>query len=514
MIYAFTYHRFERLTGPFDSPNTLAVLLATILLLLPLLHKRAINPSLQKAGALLWVAASLMLTHGLAATYSRGGWLAYALGLSGLICVAYYAKGRLSQRLLQPAFALAVILGAMLLLQPAGVDRLQSFADSEDRSIGNRLIVYEGALDVIAQNPWFGVGWNRFADYYQSWLQPLDLPHSYPGALNNYLCLGAELGLPALFCYLTLVWGSIWWACRRAVLGQSPALACLASAQAAFQAAGQFTYTLTLPEIAWLSPFLLVCSWVAGVRQGANSPDLRYAAVVGMGTAFTVCLALFLTGIQMLDYAPTRPGFFSISGSARAVLVTPRDTQRRSVLIYCNDRNQSIATMGRPTLRYLAERNITTLACDSPEGSAFNPPGQIAELIHLAKARFPAQTPIYLLGINPGSRTALAAAAQSNPGTLAGVITIGAPYDWPEPETSPLNNLRKISCPLFLIHSEHNHLVSRDEGFKLKTEAERLGLDVRWWLVPDTSHYFSGTEWHHILDVVIHYIQGQPDTRP
>jgi hypothetical protein len=63
-------------------------------------------------------------------------------------------------------------------------------------------------LQIMADHPWFGVGWAMPDDLYQSYYMP---PRLTEGALftNSYAVLGAKLGLPALLCFWVYIWLSL-----------------------------------------------------------------------------------------------------------------------------------------------------------------------------------------------------------------------------------------------------------------------------------------------------------------
>jgi len=77
----------------------------------------------------------------------------------------------------------------------------ESFKDKLDTSSQKRLTIWEGGLDMMLEHPFLGVGYGRFPERigdYRPSVANMD-PH------NNFLKIGAEMGLPALACFLVVL---------------------------------------------------------------------------------------------------------------------------------------------------------------------------------------------------------------------------------------------------------------------------------------------------------------------
>ncbi|MDR1192428.1 MAG: O-antigen ligase family protein [Verrucomicrobiales bacterium] len=487
----FFYHTHVRFQGFWDSPNTCAVLLGVALLCSALFF----NKKLHWSPKLIAIVSVWYLSNLLAHTYSRGAWVAYGASLIFLLVIIRGYRWPVIWMMLAFAFN--------LLLLPSGTERVLSSGDFAEGSVHNRLIVYKGATAVISQQPIGGIGWQKFSDYYWTWHQPSKLTAKYPGALNNYLCLAAELGLPVLWLYLLIIWSSIVCSSWLAVRGQSLLAACLAAAQVCFQIAGQFTYTLTLLEIAWVSPLILAVAFgqflISRAETRRRGAFFKIGLWVSAG-ALLVCGGIYAAGCFFARQLPARVAFFDDN---QAVLVAPNRAPVRAAVVYSMDKGENIQKLGRDTLRYLASHGIAALAVNATDNNA-NSAAQISRLIEKARVAFPDHTPIFVFGVNSGTRSALAAAGKTD--RLAGIILLGSAYEWPEEDESPRKNLAKITCPLYFIHGQYNFLVSYQEGLKLKAEAERLNLPVQWRLLPDYSHYFTASEWQAIMDDLADYV--------
>jgi hypothetical protein len=84
-----------------------------------------------------------------------------------------------------------------------------SAVNQADFSWRNRITGWEGALQITAEHPWFGAGWNRPEVLYEHYYLRPKLDESKAIEMNDYLMLGATLGIPALFCFGMYVWLSL-----------------------------------------------------------------------------------------------------------------------------------------------------------------------------------------------------------------------------------------------------------------------------------------------------------------
>jgi O-antigen ligase len=87
--------------------------------------------------------------------------------------------------------------------------RALSAVNTVDFSWRNRISAWEGALQIAAEHPWFGAGWNQPERLYEHYYLPPKLTESAAIQMNDYLMLGATLGLPALFSFAMYIWLSL-----------------------------------------------------------------------------------------------------------------------------------------------------------------------------------------------------------------------------------------------------------------------------------------------------------------
>jgi hypothetical protein len=84
----------------------------------------------------------------------------------------------------------------------AVVRRAFSAGNRNDFSWRNRLVAYEGAMQMMASRPWTGFGWDRPTDVFAEFFMPRRLTEPLAIQLNDYFTVGMTLGLPGLACFL------------------------------------------------------------------------------------------------------------------------------------------------------------------------------------------------------------------------------------------------------------------------------------------------------------------------
>ncbi|MEZ4868540.1 MAG: O-antigen ligase family protein [Caldilineaceae bacterium] len=230
--------RFMRASGSFRQPNPYAGYLG---LCLPVAASLALwagqelwhkaKPARQSGHwlwALIYGGATGVISLGLLASWSRGGWLGAALGLAVVVILSMRRAAVFS------AFAAVLIAGGLLLGSampqwiPAPLtarlqdlpayfglsDVLSQPVTDENFAVLERVAHWAAALRMWDQAPWFGVGPGNYAVVYPEvrlplWEEPLGHAH------NIYLNLLAESGLFGLAAFL-LFWAvTIGWLWRQ-----------------------------------------------------------------------------------------------------------------------------------------------------------------------------------------------------------------------------------------------------------------------------------------------------------
>jgi O-antigen ligase len=244
------YYGSPRWLGPWNNPNIFGLFMGTGITLAAGMGMR--KWKIEEGGAkmidmgwksqvwkyfcaLLCFFAAFLMARGLLHSYSRGAWIATFCGLCYLFwsyathltptltprraggegeslscnsCVSCLKKNR--------PFLFMVLISAILLVfwhfrqtewRPAR--RAFSSVKLIDFSWRNRIAALEGALQITAENPWFGVGWNQPKPLYEHYYLPPKLAEGGAIGMNDYLMLGATLGIPTLFCFGMYLWLSL-----------------------------------------------------------------------------------------------------------------------------------------------------------------------------------------------------------------------------------------------------------------------------------------------------------------
>ena len=144
--------------------------------------------------------ALALLSAGIAASVSRGGYLAIALSLIIVTALA----GPLAvdppnrARMRWAAAATVLVLATAVSLQPRWVGLIHG---ALDRSASSRLSLYLTGLEVVRDHPWFGVGLGAFQEVFPAYQK------TEPGFLidhlhNDWLELLIEAGAAGFVVYL------------------------------------------------------------------------------------------------------------------------------------------------------------------------------------------------------------------------------------------------------------------------------------------------------------------------
>ncbi len=194
------------------------------------------------AVVIMFLFAAGLMARGLLHSYSRGAWLATFCGIAYLLwqCVnresILFRSSRgneapfVDPSTLDPQHSTATlnwfhrnVLSLAAIVFCVGILLFWHFRQTEwhparrafsavntvDFSWRNRLPAWEGALQITVEHPWFGTDWNQPMPLYEHYYLSPKLTESAAIAMNDYLMLGAILGIPALFCFGMYLWLSL-----------------------------------------------------------------------------------------------------------------------------------------------------------------------------------------------------------------------------------------------------------------------------------------------------------------
>jgi O-antigen ligase len=172
--------------------------------------------------AVLCLFAAILMGRGLLHSYSRGAWLAAICGLGYLFWSSVQSpkskvQGHWIYWLKKNWLPFSVILASAFALsfwqfrqtEAIIAKRALSVGNVNDFSWRNRISTWEGAFQIMAEHPWLGAGWNKPEALYDPYYLLPKMEESGAIGLNDYLMLGATLGVPALICFGMYIWLSL-----------------------------------------------------------------------------------------------------------------------------------------------------------------------------------------------------------------------------------------------------------------------------------------------------------------
>jgi hypothetical protein len=224
-LLGYRYMERIRWIGSSGNPNTYGLLMGTgLLLAIGLGLVNYTNSSKKCAMIILCCLSSALTVRGLLHSYSRGAWVAASVGLGYMLlhmaqssaCNAQRFWGRGSRvacwtRNYLPACIVLVSTFTLLFWhfrqtewQPGR--RIFSAINTVDFSWRNRIAAVIGALQIMAEHPLFGTGWNVPGPLYETFYLSPKLTENSAIYTNDYCILGSTLGIPALFCFGMYLW--------------------------------------------------------------------------------------------------------------------------------------------------------------------------------------------------------------------------------------------------------------------------------------------------------------------
>ncbi len=462
----YLYEGELRWQGPWPTPNIAAAFLATGTILLCgigcALHQRL--PSLFK-----WPVATLVfvtMSAGcflLAKTYSRGGWLSMGAGI--LVLLLGIKRPRWYPVLLAALFALSIA------LHPAGVHRAASTTDVDgDKSISHRLLLWEGALQMMAEHPWTGVGSGKFGEVFMRDYQLPEHSQSYSTAINDFLTIGTERGIPVLSLtaalFLFLAGMGIWTGMKHSnpfLVGCGAAIfSCLVGSWfSSIAFSSDSTYLLISASIGVVTGagWYQVLNWqkrADSFHRKAFSSFRRVSHIFAILTAGIggICA---IAGLVALRNRPVIEPM-SMSGIA-GIRTTPRWKQAKGTIFYLGNRGQKPSELIKNTLRPLAQMGWEVFAFEQA-AYASDACLQMTRILHgLKQTRF-VERNLHLAGHNQGAQVALALATTSNAKAVACFMPcrLSAFAD-----ISPDQRIKEMKAPLFLCSKQGDlHRSPRD----------------------------------------------------
>jgi O-antigen ligase len=239
---SFQYFGRPRWCGVWDNPNIAGVHMAVGTMLaigigvcgckrLPLGSGAHWRRAAWGSAAYLSMFAAAVMGWRLLGSLSRGAWLSFAAGVT-CFCVdrwrAYPRRGRDDRAGTDmPSSQETIMIGLRrnrfsiaLLVVSCGLSTAWHLRDSEwylgrrlcspfnsrDFSWRNRVTAWEGALQIIAEHPLSGTGWNCADVLYEHYYLPPEVSEGSAIHTNDFLMLGATVGDPGMLCLVSYLW--------------------------------------------------------------------------------------------------------------------------------------------------------------------------------------------------------------------------------------------------------------------------------------------------------------------
>jgi len=200
--------RWLRAYGGLDHPNILGGVLAVALLITGYLlaKKKMIRSKREAIGSVLLFIFYFVGLFSLFFTFSRGAWLAYAIGFAILLIILIAKPDRwILGRFIALAFFSAIML---LIVAYPYRDLLQARIGGEARLEQKSLLEreeYLGQAAALIRDNWFGVGTGNYTVAVASRDASLKDPWSYQPVHNVFLLLWAEAGFLAVISFLAFL---------------------------------------------------------------------------------------------------------------------------------------------------------------------------------------------------------------------------------------------------------------------------------------------------------------------
>ncbi len=159
------------------------------------------------------LAAWLLGGVGLAATYVRGAWLGFVVGLAVVLGLA--RRGRL------PLVAGVLLLGLVVILVPGLRDRAGSIVDPSDPTARDRLSMWRSGAAMVAVRPLTGVGPGLVKHAYPDYAEPDAMRRNRSHLHNTPLQILVERGLLGLAAW-AWVFAAFFWHAGRGLAALPP----------------------------------------------------------------------------------------------------------------------------------------------------------------------------------------------------------------------------------------------------------------------------------------------------
>lgn len=484
----FIFNGCERWEGWWSTPNIAGSVLAPMILLL--LGSSAWLWTNRKRGTH-WLNISLLvllllecgaLLILLSFTYSRGAWFAFAVGGAVMLVCSGTLRATVS-------FALLFFCLSLFLL-PAGLQRIESYSHVEqDLSVANRLKLWTGALQMMAEHPVAGIGADRFGDVFERDYQRFDHKAKNSTAVSDYFTFGAEHGVLLLATGLVLILIVVRESVREALKDKNLPRMTLSAMLVAILVASAFSTLWFVREYQWIfaGTLLGLLTFLATqlYRTRSNKAEIRSLLVRSGQVAAGTCIVLGVLLSVGLGALPTKsrelkvelPDYSYIS----CQLVEPRWKQSKGLVVYFPNSMEGDSLLCHATLRPLAALGWKVI---SPKN--LSDQVEAGQFLETLSRTFPGQR-LFVAGDHAGGRMAwLTALEKQTPRPMA-----GAGFGFLSSELISTYN-QSSSPPAFLVGQNlYDDHVSANATIRLQRQAELKPSGLTLQLTEGDSSHFS-----------------------
>jgi putative inorganic carbon (HCO3(-)) transporter len=308
----------------------------------------------KSAGAGKWLLVALLATlcilipWNLWLTKSRGGMMSAASVLLVFLIIGFWRKKKPSAEKLVAAFiVLAITMTFIAGGEAFSAESAPAYDESfwtrikDTASIKQRITYWKAALEIVKDNPWFGVGWGAFEKAYPRYMilggYPVKLAH------NNYLQVWAETGIAGLNTFVGMWLAflyTFWRKVRPGAAGDLRGIACgLGAGVIAFLVNNLVDIALYLPPLMYFVYMILgLLVAVPTENEEEDKFSLRFSAFPSIALIAGACLLIlllyrsFMGMIVFMEVEDTRNAAFPTKFAMQKGIPPPTPQQKHAAL--------------------------------------------------------------------------------------------------------------------------------------------------------------------------------------
>jgi len=498
---SFVFNGSERWQGWWGTPNMAGSVLAPLILFL--IGGIAWIRTAQTRGlrwlnigiiSLLLIDATSLLIF-LAFTYSRGAWIAFMVGCLVMIC--YPGQLRRQAALALVAFCL------ILVFLPSGLKRVGSYTHIEaDLSVSNRLKLWTGALQMMAEHPLTGIGSDQFGATFERDYQLFDHTAENSTAVSDYFTFGAERGLLLLGIGLGMLLFFVSESFRDSIQNKNVFQMTLTATLVTVLVASAFSTLWFVREFEWIfeAALLGLLVYLAGQAYRSRNWKSHWTSfLIRMSKSISATLIILgLISLASLCFLPTKTHDFTSQLPDHETVswhvVEPRWKPSKGVVVYFSDTDEDTALLYHSTLRPLAALGWqvvwTPVVSDQTQAETF-----IASLSRTFQSR-----KLFVAGDGQGGRMAWLVVT-----AMPEKVSAGAGYGFLSSDLDPKAGANPMRNPFLVVHSLYDDHVSANTTIRASQKNAFITVPLIVILTPNEPSRFSmdWPQWLRAIDIFL-----------